>query len=72
MREQGADRNDLFDRLALDPRLGLTAEDLASLVAAPLSFTGAAGAQIAAVVARVEAVAARYPDAAVLRPQAIL
>jgi adenylosuccinate lyase len=72
MREQGATRNDLFDRLAADPRLGLTPADLESLVAAPLAFTGAAGAQVAEVVRRVEAVAARYPDAAVLAPEPIL
>jgi adenylosuccinate lyase len=72
MREQGATGNDLFARLAADPRLGLTAADLVSLVAAPLTFTGAAGAQVAEVVRRVEAVAARYPDAAVLAPEPIL
>ena len=42
MREKGADRNDLFERLAADDRLGLTTADLAGLVAEPLSFTGAA------------------------------
>ena len=46
MREQGAERNDLFDRLAADPRLGLTEEDLATLVADPITFTGAAVAQV--------------------------
>src|SRR5690348_15195683 len=44
MREKGADRNDLFERLATDERLQLTGTDLAQLVSAPLSFTGAATA----------------------------
>jgi adenylosuccinate lyase len=72
MREQGAGRNDLFDRLAADPRLGLSRADLDALVADPTSFTGAAGAQVEAVVARVEAVVARYPSAAAYTPAPIL
>jgi adenylosuccinate lyase len=72
MREQGADRNDLFDRLAADERLGLSRADLHALVAEPLSFTGAAVDQVREVVRRVEAVVARYPDAAAYSPAAIL
>jgi adenylosuccinate lyase len=72
MREQGADRNDLFDRLAADERLGLSRADLDALVAEPLSFTGAAVDQVDEVVRRVEVVAARYPEAAAYVPQAIL
>jgi adenylosuccinate lyase len=72
MREEGADRNDLFDRLAGDPRLGLSREDLDALVAEPLSFTGAAVDQVQEVVRRVEAVVARYPEAAAYSPAAIL
>lgn len=72
MREKGADRNDLFDRLAADDRLGLTAADLAALVDEPLGFTGAAQAQVAAVAARVAEVVAAHPDAAAYRPGAIL
>ena len=72
MREKGADANDLFDQLASDGRLGLSRSDLDALVSEPLSFTGAAGAQVAEVVRRVEQVAARYPDAAAYRPGAIL
>ncbi|MEO7980476.1 MAG: adenylosuccinate lyase, partial [Sporichthyaceae bacterium] len=53
MREQGSSDNDLFDRLAADPRLGLTRDQLDSLVSDPAGFTGAAGAQVAAVVERV-------------------
>lgn len=72
MRERGAAENDLFARLAADERLALTEADLASLVAAPLEFTGAATAQVADVVARVDAVVAADPDAAVYTPGAIL
>jgi adenylosuccinate lyase len=72
MREQGTADNDLFDRLAEDPRLGLSRADLDALVADPTSFTGAAGAQVDAVVARVEAVVARHPDAAAYVPAPIL
>ena len=72
MREEGAERNDLFDRLAGDSRLGLSREDLDALVAEPLSFTGAAVQQVQEVVRRVEAVAARYPEAAAYSPAAIL
>jgi adenylosuccinate lyase len=72
MREQGTDRNDLFDRLAGDPRLGLSRADLDALVAEPLAFTGAAVDQVDEVVRRVQAVAARYPEAAAYVPPAIL
>jgi len=71
MRRGQAD-NDVFARLAADPRLGLTEEQLAGLVAEPLTFTGAAVAQTRSVVARVEALAARHPDAAAYTPGAIL
>jgi len=68
----GAEHNDLLDRLAADERLGLTRGDLAALVADPMTFTGAAGAQVAAVVARVEAVVRRHPEAAAYSPAPIL
>ncbi|MGN6331624.1 MAG: adenylosuccinate lyase [Motilibacteraceae bacterium] len=72
MREKGVDRNDLFERLAADPRLGLSALDLSSLVSEPLSFTGAAVSQVQAVVRRVEEVVARHPEAASYSPEGIL
>jgi adenylosuccinate lyase len=72
MREQGAERNDLLDRLAADPRLGLDRAALGALVADPTTFTGAAAAQVDAVAARVADVAARYPDAAGYQPGPIL
>jgi adenylosuccinate lyase len=72
MREEGAARNDLIERLAADPRLGLSAADLRSVVAEPIEFVGAARDQVAAFVAQVEAVVAADPEAAAYRPAAIL
>jgi adenylosuccinate lyase len=69
---RGQAENDVFARLAADERLGLTAEQLASLVAEPIAFTGAAVAQVEAVVRRVAAVAERYPHAAAYAPGDIL
>jgi adenylosuccinate lyase len=72
MREQGAAGNDLFDRFAADPRLPLDAAALTSLLAEPLSFTGAAVDQVAAMIGQVDAVTGRYPDAATYQPRPIL
>lgn len=69
---QGQAENDVFARLAADERLGLTATQLESLVADPITFTGAAVAQVQAVVRRIEDVTARYPEAAAYTPGAIL
>lgn len=69
---QGQTENDVFARLAADDRLGLTEQQLASLVADPITFTGAAVAQVDTVVRRVEQVAATYPDAATYTPGSIL
>ncbi|MGI9157666.1 MAG: adenylosuccinate lyase [Marmoricola sp.] len=71
MREGRTD-NDLFDRLAGDPRLGLTRAQIDALVADPIEFTGAARDQVAAVVRRVQAVVATDPAAASYAPGAIL
>ncbi|MFN3219329.1 MAG: adenylosuccinate lyase [Acidimicrobiales bacterium] len=70
MREDGAAENDLAERLAVDPRLALDADQLASLLAAP--ETGLAERQVAAVVARIGAVADRHPAAAGYDPEPIL
>jgi adenylosuccinate lyase len=70
MREKGADGNDLFERLAADSRLHLSAADLAALLADPLTFTGTARAQVATVVAAVDAV--MTPEAAAYQPAPIL
>jgi adenylosuccinate lyase len=72
MREKGAADNDLFVRLAADERLGLSEADLASLVASPIDFTGAAVSQVQAVVARIEALVEADPQAAAYSPGSIL
>ena len=69
---QGRADNDVFERLAANPDLRLSPEQLDGLVAEPIAFTGAAVAQVQAVVRRVEEVAARYPAAAAYAPGAIL
>ncbi|WP_248583428.1 adenylosuccinate lyase [Nocardioides sp. InS609-2] len=69
---QGQAVNDVFERLAADERLALSAEQLAALVADPITFTGAAVDQVQTVVRRVEEVALRHPDAAAYSPGAIL
>ncbi|MFT4288073.1 adenylosuccinate lyase [Nocardioides sp.] len=63
---------DLFAKLAADPRLGLTAAQLEGLVAEPIAFTGAAVAQVQAVVRRIGEVAAAHPEAAAYSPGDIL
>ncbi|HEY6740258.1 MAG TPA: adenylosuccinate lyase [Actinopolymorphaceae bacterium] len=69
MREKGEEHNDLFDRLAGDERLGLDRDELEALLESPLLFTGAAGAQVADVVARIEDVTRRHPEAAGYDPE---
>jgi len=69
---QGQADNDVFARLAADERLGLTSAQLASLVADPITFTGAAVEQVRSVVRRVEAVVRAHPDAAAYVPGEIL
>jgi adenylosuccinate lyase len=72
LREKGSDRNDLFARLAEDERLGLTAAELEALLAEPLTFTGAAREQVAAVVSAVERRLRAEPSAADYVPEPIL
>jgi adenylosuccinate lyase len=72
LREEGAEGNDLIERLAADPRLGLAPDELADVLADPLDFVGAAPRQVAQVVARVEALVDADPTAAAYRPGDIL
>jgi adenylosuccinate lyase len=72
MREKGQSENDLIARLAADERLGLPAGLLDGLLADPLRFTGAATAQVTAVVARVQEIVDAHPAAAAYTPGAIL
>jgi len=70
MREGG--ESNLIARLAADSRLGLSQADLASLVAEPLTFTGAAGRQVQQVAQAVADVVAAHPHAAAYQPGDIL
>jgi adenylosuccinate lyase len=69
---QGQAENDVFARLAADPALGLSADQLQALVAEPIAFTGAAVDQVRAVVRRVERLVEENPDEAAYVPGAIL
>ena len=71
MRE-GARENQLLDRLAADERIPLDRAALDALLADRISFTGAAGAQVAEVVRQVEEIVQRHPEAAAYTPGAIL
>lgn len=71
MRE-GAERNDLIDRLAADPRLPLDRAALDALLAERVSFTGMAGEQVAEVAEKVAKVLERFADAAGYSPEPIL
>ena len=69
---EGADENDLLERLGADTRLGLDPSELADALSEPLDFVGAAPEQVRSVVARIEAVVASDPVAAAYRPGDIL
>ncbi|PGH51750.1 adenylosuccinate lyase [Streptomyces sp. Ru87] len=72
MREKGAERNELLDRLAGDERIPLDRAGLDALMADRLSFTGAAADQVAAVVQRIGEITAARPEAAAYSPGDIL
>ncbi|MER7379517.1 adenylosuccinate lyase [Streptomyces lanatus] len=72
MREQGAERNELLDKLAADERLPLDRAELDALMADKLSFTGAAADQVGVVVGGVEEIVKQRPEAAAYTPGAIL
>ena len=62
--------NDLYDRLAADPRLGLGRDELGAVD--PIELTGSARSQVDAIAARVAELAARFPDGAAYTPGAVL
>jgi adenylosuccinate lyase len=64
LRESGRADNDLFDRLAADERLGLSAAQLHAAATEPLELTGTAAAQVAAIAAAVGVIAAEHSEAA--------
>lgn len=66
----GAAGNDLYQRLAADPRLGLSVEQLEAVD--PIELTGSARDQVDAIAARVTDLARRHPDGAAYTPGAVL
>lgn len=72
MRERGTAGNDLLDRLAGDPRLRLSREEVAALVVEPIEFTGAARRQVSVIAERVARVVAEHPRAAAYSPAPIV
>jgi adenylosuccinate lyase len=72
MRESGRDDNDLIERLANDDRLPMSAETLAAAVGDPGQFIGNAPRQVRDVVAKVDAMVRKYPDAMNYQPGDIL
>ena len=72
MRETGRTGNDLFARLAADPRIPLTKEQLRGLVSSPLDLTGGAQDQVEALCAKVEDIVREYPKAANYLPGLVL
>ena len=72
LREDGAEGNDLIERLAADPRLGLAPDELAGVLANPIDFVGRAPEQVASFVVTVSELVAADPAAAGYRPGDIL
>jgi adenylosuccinate lyase len=72
MRENGRTDNDLLDRLAADPRLGVTRAELDAALADPIELSGMAGRQVAALVSQIETIAEAHPEAAIYRPGPVL
>ncbi|MBW1598100.1 adenylosuccinate lyase [Streptomyces sp. JJ38] len=68
----GGERNELLDRLAADARIPLDRPGLEELMADRLAFTGAAEDQVAAVVAQIEDITRKHPEAAAYTPGDIL
>ncbi len=64
MREHGTEVNDLVERLAADPRLGLDQQTLREAIGDPVRFVGRAPAQVAAFASEVAGIAAEFPEAA--------
>ena len=72
MRETGRTDNDLLNRLAADPRLGVTRAELEAAIAEPTELTGVAGRQVAALAEQIATIAAAHPEAAAYRPGPVL
>ncbi|MBA3020420.1 adenylosuccinate lyase [Propionicimonas sp.] len=64
--------NDLLNRLAADGRLGLSREQLDAALTDPIELTGSARHQVDVIAARVNELAAQYPQGAAYRPGSVL
>jgi adenylosuccinate lyase len=71
MRENGGGQ-DLIERLAADPRLPMSKEDLDAALADRHAFVGAAESQVDRVLARIQAKVDEHPEAAAYTPGDIL
>ena len=69
---KGGDGNQVLARLASDPRIGLSLEELTNLIAKPIEFTGASREQVAQIAQQVSKLVEQNPDAANYRPEPIL
>jgi adenylosuccinate lyase len=72
MRTGGTADNDLLDRLAGDPRLGLDRGTLAQALGEPLGFVGTSLAQVGSFVEAAEQLAGDHPEAAAYAGEPIL
>jgi adenylosuccinate lyase len=72
MRETGRGDNDLLDRLAADPRLGISRAELDGALANPLELAGTARQQVATLTNQISKIAASHPEAAGYRPGPVL
>ena len=68
----GRATNDLFDRLAADPRLGPVQRAAGGRRADPLELTGSARDQVDRIAARVAELAKAHPVGAAYRPGSVL
>ncbi len=72
MRQTGRKDNDLLDRLAAAPRLGMSREALDAALADPIELTGSARHQVDVLAARVADLAERFPEGAAYMPGDVL
>ena len=72
LQRRDGEESDLLAMLAGDARIGLSREEIAEILGAPLDFTGAATDQVRVIAERIELLTERFPDAAGYRPEDIL
>ena len=72
MRETGRGENDLLDRLAADPRLGVSRDELDAAIANPIELAGTAAQQVLVLAAQIETIAEAHPEASAYRPGPVL